>query len=158
MSKRGFWGGFWSLIVGLGVTFRASFRKNVTIQYPHVPVPVSPIYRGPVRLISEEVGGDHKCIGCLACQRICPTHAIPILTTKKNEENKNVPVDFVIDDALCCFCSLCVEVCPTIALEHSRIGDLAVEYQALLRREIMHDGTITSDNFPTSTGRSGGKA
>ncbi len=154
MSKRGFWRGFGSLLTGLGVTFKRMFGKNATIQYPHVPVPVSPMYRGPVRLIAEEVASEHKCIGCLACQRICPTHAIPILTVAKNEQNKNYPVDFVIDDALCCFCGLCVDVCPTVALEHSRIGDMAVEYQALLRREIMHDGAITSDNFPTSTGKS----
>jgi len=158
MSNRGFFAGLGSLLTGLGVTFRAMFRKNVTIQYPHVPVPVSPIYRGPVRLISEQVAGDHKCIGCLACQRICPTHAIPVLTTKKNEENKNVPVDFVIDDALCCFCGLCVEVCPTVALEHFRIGDMAAQAQSLLRRDIMKDGVITSDNFPTNVGKSGGTA
>lgn len=157
MSQRGFFRGFGSLLIGLGVTFKRMFGKNATIQYPHVPVPVSPMYRGPVRLIAEEVASEHKCIGCLACQRICPTHAIPVLTVAKNEQNKNYPVDFVIDDALCCFCGLCVDVCPTEALEHTRIGDMAATSQSLLRREILHDGTVTSDNFPTRTGKKEGK-
>lgn len=154
MSNRNFFTGLWSLLIGLGVTFRSMFRRKVTIRYPHEPVPVSPIYRGPVRLIAEDVAADHLCIGCLACQRICPTNAIPILTVAKNEQNKNYPVDFVIDDALCCFCGLCVDVCPTVALEHTRIGDLAATSASLLRREILHDGSVTTDNFPTNTGKS----
>jgi len=153
MSKRTFWSGATSLLTGLGVTFKAMFRKKVTIQYPHEPVPVSENYRGPVRLIAEEVESEHKCIGCLACQRICPTHAIPVLTVAKNEQNKNYPVDFVIDDALCCYCGLCVDVCPTVALEHSRIGDMAATSQSLLRREILKDAKVTSENFPTRVGK-----
>ncbi|MCB1061019.1 MAG: NADH-quinone oxidoreductase subunit I [Calditrichaeota bacterium] len=153
MAKRGFWTGFGSLLTGLGVTFKSMFRKKVTIKYPHEPVPVSPIYRGPVHLIAEDIGSEHKCIGCLACQRICPTHAIPVLTVAKNEQNKNYPVEFVIDDALCCFCGLCVEACPTAALEHTQIGDMASPVQALLRREILQDGNVTSENFPTRKGK-----
>ncbi|MCL4306510.1 NADH-quinone oxidoreductase subunit I [bacterium] len=156
--ERGFFPGLVSLLSGLGVTFRSIFRRRVTIQYPHEPVPVSPRYRGPVRLISDDVAAEHKCIGCLACQRICPTHAIPVLTTRKNEQNKNEPVDFVIDDALCCYCGLCVDVCPTEALEHTRIGDMAAYSPSLLRREILKDNVITSDNFPTRKGKTGGKA
>ena len=129
------------------------FRHKVTIQYPHEPVPVSGNYRGPVRLIAEEINSEHKCIGCLACQRICPTHAIPVLTVAKNDQNKNYPVDFVIDDALCCFCGLCVDVCPTEALEHTRIGDMAATTQSLLRREILKDAHVTSENFPTNVGK-----
>ena len=157
MAPRNIYTGFASLLTGLGVTFKSMFRRKVTIKYPHEPVPVSPVYRGPVRLIAEEVASEHKCIGCLACQRICPTHAIPVLTVAKNEQNKKYPVDFVIDDALCCFCGLCVDVCPTEALEHSRIGDLAATAQSLLRREILHDGSVTSDNFPTRKGKKGEK-
>jgi len=133
------------------------FRKKVTIMYPHEPVPVSPIYRGPVRLIAEDVATEHKCIGCLACQRICPTNAIPVLTVAKNDQNKNYPVDFVIDDALCCFCGLCVDVCPTEALEHSLIGDMTVLTKSLLRREILQDGEVTSENFPTRRGKTEAK-
>lgn len=153
MAKRNIFSGFNSLLTGLGVTFRSMFRKKATIKYPHEPVPVSPMYRGPVRLIAEEVGSEHKCIGCLACQRICPTNAIPVLTVAKNELNKNYPVDFVIDDALCCYCGLCVDVCPTEALEHTRIGDMTAMTPSLLRREILQDGSISSENFPTRRGK-----
>jgi NADH-quinone oxidoreductase subunit I len=144
------WKSIMSLASGLGLTFRTMFRKSVTIQYPHVPVPVAPGYRGPVRLVTEGEPETHKCVGCLACQRICPTNAIPILSLTKNELNKNVPVDFVIDDALCCFCGLCVEVCPTEALEHSAVSDWAVPNAKTLRRTIMKDQQLTGDNDPVA--------
>jgi NADH-quinone oxidoreductase subunit I len=148
MSERSLWKSIRSLANGLGVTFRTMFKKTVTIQYPHEQVPVSLNYRGPVRLVTEGEPAAHKCVACLACQRICPTKAIPILTVTKNELNKNVPVDFVIDDALCCYCGLCVEVCPTEALEHTRVADTAVPLQATLRRTILKDQRLMDDNDP----------
>ncbi len=147
MKERGFIGAAWSLIAGLGVTLKTLFRPTVTIQYPHVPIPVQPAFRGPVVLIQDEQG-QHKCVACLACQKICPTNAIPVLTVTKNEQNKNVPVDFVIDDALCCYCGLCVEVCPTTALEHSSASDVVTGDRSLLRRTILKNQLLTPDNDP----------
>jgi NADH-quinone oxidoreductase subunit I len=149
MKQRSSWAAAWSLISGLGVTFKTLFRPSVTIQYPHKPVPVQPAFRGPVVLIADELG-QHKCVGCLACQKICPTNAIPVLTLTKNEQNKNVPVDFVIDDALCCYCGLCVEVCPTEALEHSPIADTVSGERSFLRRTILKDQLLTPDNDPVT--------
>jgi NADH-quinone oxidoreductase subunit I len=149
MSQRGFFEGAWSLIAGLGVTIKTLFRPTVTIPYPRQPIPVSPVFRGPVRLIEDEAG-QHKCVACLACQRICPTNAIPVLTVTKNEQNKNVPVEFVIDDALCCYCGLCVEVCPTQALEHSHASDVVSGDRSLLRRTILKDLQLTPDNNPVA--------
>jgi NADH-quinone oxidoreductase subunit I len=150
MSKpRGFFTSAWSLLSGLGITFRSIFRPTVTVSYPHVQIPVSPVFRGPVRLIPDEQG-EHKCVACLACQKICPTNAIPVLTVAKNEQNKNVPVDFVIDDALCCYCGLCVEVCPTVALEHSHISDMVSTQSGTLKRTILRDKQMTADNDPVS--------
>jgi len=148
-EQRSIFAAAWSLIAGLGVTIRTLFRPTVTIRYPKNPVPVSPIYRGPVRLITDEEG-KHKCVACLACQRICPTGAIPVLTVTKNEQNKNVPVDFVFDDALCCYCGLCVEVCPTAALEHSQASDVASGNRSVLRRTVLKDLELTPDNDPIS--------
>jgi NADH-quinone oxidoreductase subunit I len=153
MAQRSVFAAAWSLIAGLGVTFKTLFRPTVTIQYPHKPIPISPIFRGPVQLIADEEG-KHKCVACLACQRICPTSAIPVLTVTKNEQNKNVPVDFVIDDALCCYCGLCVEVCPTEALEHSQASDVATGSRPILRRTILKEQILTPDNDPVRLRRS----
>ncbi|MCC6477038.1 NADH-quinone oxidoreductase subunit I [bacterium] len=146
-EKRGFFKGVWSLISGLGFTFKTIFRPTVTVRYPKEKVPVAPAFRGPVRLITDETE-QHKCVACLACQRICPTNAIPVLSVAKNELNKNVPVDFVIDDALCCYCGLCVEVCPTEALEHSKVNDAVTSNPVNLRRMILQNQLITEDNDP----------
>ena len=156
MPKQMWWQSIWSLITGLGVTFRTLFRPTVTIKYPRDPVPIAPAFRGPVRLIEDE-NGQHKCVACLACQRICPTNAIPVLTVTKNEQNKNVPVDFVIDDALCCYCGLCVEVCPTEALEHSKASDVASGNRALLRRTILKEMVVTPENNPVQLHHQQGK-
>ncbi len=147
MKQRSMFAAAWSLITGLGVTFKTLFRPTVTIQYPHTPVPVQPAFRGPVVLVHDEQG-QHKCVGCLACQKICPTNAIPVLTLTKNEQNKNVPVDFVIDDGLCCYCGLCVEVCPTEALEHSTASDAVSGDRSVLRRTILKDQLLTPENDP----------
>lgn len=124
------------------------FRRAVTVQYPHVEIPVPPRYRGPVRLVIDEETGDHRCIACLSCQKVCPALAIPVLTPYKDENNKSRPAEFVIDDALCCFCGLCVDQCPKDALEHSPIGDLSVSDRGSLRRTIIRDKKLTEDNNP----------
>ncbi len=147
MPQRSVFAAAWSLVAGLGVTVKTLFRPSVTIKYPHKPVPVSPVFRGPVHLIVDEQG-QHKCVACLACQKICPTGAIPVLTVAKNEQNKNVPVDFVFDDALCCYCGLCVEVCPTEALEHSQASDVATGTRPVLRRTILKNQALTPENDP----------
>ncbi len=148
MSNR-FFPGIASLLSGLGVTFRTMFRKTVTVRYPHEEVPMAPAFRGPVRLITDE-SDAHKCVACLACQRTCPTNAIPVLTLTKNEQNKSVPVDFVIDDALCCYCGLCVDVCPTVALEHSKVSDTAVHQPSSLKRTILRAQQIQPENDPVA--------
>ena len=46
-----------------------------------------------------------KCIGCDACEKICPVHAIHL-------ENKKS----VIDTTVCIGCASCLAVCPTMAM------------------------------------------
>lgn len=148
MTERHFFKAAWSLITGLAVTFKFMFRRRVTIQYPHETVPVTPAFRGSVYLIKDDAG-NHKCVGCLACQKICPTKAIPVLDIVKNETNKTVPQTFVFDDALCCYCGLCVEVCPTEALAHADVADSATGNKYSLLRTIVRDRQLTDHNNVT---------
>ncbi len=68
------------------------------------PVPVPKDFRG-------KLGYDvDKCVGCAACERVCPTRAIEMV----GEVPKRKIVHFV---TRCCFCGQCVDVCPVKCLE-----------------------------------------
>ena len=55
-----------------------------------------------------------KCIGCGACERVCPAHAIEMV-------GEPGPGRKVVHYAgRCCFCGQCVDVCPVKCLEMSK--------------------------------------
>jgi NADH-quinone oxidoreductase subunit I len=75
-------------------------------QYPELPVPVQPRYRGFHRFDLT------TCIGCDRCVRACPVDCIYI-EKEKNPVGKGLRVNsFVIDYTKCMFCALCVDPCP----------------------------------------------
>jgi len=56
-----------------------------------------------------------KCIGCLRCERECPTRCISMVPGPKERKGKPIPIpDF--DYSICIGCSSCAEVCPTKCL------------------------------------------
>jgi NADH-quinone oxidoreductase subunit I len=84
----------------LGGTFTDQF------QYPELPVPVKPRYRGFHRFDLT------TCIGCDKCARACPVDCIYIEKIK-NPVGKGFRVNgFKIDYTKCMFCALCVDPCP----------------------------------------------
>jgi NADH-quinone oxidoreductase subunit I len=86
--------------LGLGGTFTDQF------QYPELPVPVKPRYRGFHRFDLT------TCIGCDKCARACPVDCIYIEKIK-NPVGKGFRVNgFKIDYTKCMFCALCVDPCP----------------------------------------------
>lgn len=79
-------------------------------------------YRGTIGLTIDRRTGKENCIGCLACERICPDHCIHIETIDDKHGHKGkYPVVFIIDNNLCSLCGLCVEACPVPALIHTEI-------------------------------------
>ncbi len=114
--------GFWSLLVGLRVTFEHLFKKPNTMQYPDETWDLPKGAKGRLFNIIED------CIGCLQCARACPVDCIAIETAKagkeedlgetSNGQKKKLHVlRFDIDFAKCCFCALCVDPCPTECLK-----------------------------------------
>ena len=83
-------------------------RKTFTehFEYPELPVPVKPRYRGFHRFDLT------TCIGCDKCARACPVDCIYI-DKIKNPVGKGFRVNgFKIDYTKCMFCALCVDPCP----------------------------------------------
>lgn len=112
--------GGWSLIQGLGVTFKRLFQPIVTVQYPRKELTLSPAFRGHIELILFPETGTHKCIACGQCERTCPTGVIKVQGEKLQAKGSKVGTHYVIDFTKCSLCGLCVEVCPTKTLKFSR--------------------------------------
>ena len=83
---------------------RKAFTQH--FEYPELPVPVKPRYRGFHRFDLT------TCIGCDKCARACPVDCIYIEKIK-NPVGKGFRVNgFKIDYTKCMFCALCVDPCP----------------------------------------------
>jgi NADH-quinone oxidoreductase subunit I len=103
------------------------FRPVATVQYPAVIRPRAERYRASFALLHDEQG-DELCIGCLLCERICPSDVIAIKAAGKREspvtgKKRGYADDFVLDMSACIFCELCVQVCPTDAIVMTREQD-----------------------------------
>ena len=77
--------------------------------------------------MSQGEDGRLRCTACLACQKACPTNALPsIIGDDKKGREKRAQV-YVWDASRCLFCGLCVEACPFDAIrlsqEYSLVGE-----------------------------------
>ncbi len=98
------------LAKGLGITLRTMFKKRITEMYPEVKPTLPPRTRSSMAL---EVP---KCIACGLCVNACPNNVIT-LKSVKDENNKKVLSQYVMNTGRCLFCGLCTEACPTKALK-----------------------------------------
>ena len=114
-----------SLPTGMWVTLkhfgRSTFkRKQVTERYPHTRPELPKAYRSAIKLIHFPELDSHDCVGCKACERICPSACISVDGDKVEGIKKKRATHFEMDFALCSLCGLCIDVCPTTTLEYSR--------------------------------------
>lgn len=103
---------------------RSFLRPPTTVQFPDVIRPRAERYRASFALLHEE-NGDEACIGCLQCERICPSKVISIKGPAKKDspitgKKRSYADDFTLDLTACIFCELCVQVCPTDAIVMTR--------------------------------------
>ena len=122
--------GIASLLKGMQVTGKEFITPKITERYPedrdirHVPER----FRAILELIYDN-DGNHKCIACGTCERVCPNGTIKLETkmvdtpagTKKKKLDK-----YFYDLGSCTFCDLCVTNCPTDALRFSNDFEQAV--------------------------------
>lgn len=101
---------------GLATVFGHSFREPITKEYPQIVPAIAPHFRGRLALTVNPETGDHLCISCKQCERVCPDKCIEITSQKSAETGKLELIDFRIDHGLCMFCGLCTEVCPTTCI------------------------------------------
>ncbi len=110
---------------GLSTVGGHTFKEPITEQYPdHAPnLPAE--FRGRLALSVNPETGEHLCISCRQCERVCPDKCIEIVAHKSPETNKLELIDFKIDHGLCMFCGLCTEVCPTTCIINTNDFEMA---------------------------------
>jgi len=112
------WEGFYTVLVGMKITWRHLFVDKVTLHYPEEKWTLPPKSRMRLFMKYED------CIGCGQCARACPVDCIYIKTEKRPTtkpaiwaaDGTPIKLDthvFDIDMSLCCYCNLCTYPCPT---------------------------------------------
>jgi NADH-quinone oxidoreductase subunit I len=121
-------GYFTDSLKALRATMTNLLRRPTTVQFPAEKRVRAERYRSSFALLHDEQG-DELCIGCLQCERICPSEVIAIKAAGKKEspitgKKRGYADDFVLDLNACIFCELCVQVCPTDAIVMTRQPEL----------------------------------
>jgi NADH-quinone oxidoreductase chain I len=100
-------------------------RNPITKDFPDSMPHLAGHFRGRLALAVNPQSGDHLCISCLQCERVCPDKCIEITSHKSPETNKPELINFRIDHGLCMFCGLCTEVCPTSCIINTNDFEMA---------------------------------
>ncbi len=127
--------GAWSLLSGMAITFRYFFKKPVTVIYPKERIQMKR-FKGPITFVTSEKTGDHLCIACNACIKVCPSRCMSLVAKKSALDGKRVLTDFKVNYMLCSLCSLCIDVCPTDALMHD---DPRYDMVSLTQKDLVMD-------------------
>ncbi len=110
---------------GLSTVFMHTYREPTTKHYPDQAPLLAAQFRGRLALTVNPETGEHLCISCRQCERVCPDKCIEITAHKSPETNKLELIDFKIDHGLCMFCGLCTEVCPTMCIINTSDFEMA---------------------------------
>ena len=141
---------FVDTVRSLSASLRNVFRKPTTIEFPAVRRERPERFRASFALLHDEPG-DELCVGCKACERICPSEVITVEAEKRispvTEKKRSYASVFTLDANACIFCELCVQVCPTDAIVMTKVSaEPQYERQGLcldMDRLYEHERTMT---------------
>ena len=92
--------GLYEIRRGLGTVAMHAWRPPTTEVYPDIVPPLPAHFRGRLALTVSPETGEHLCISCRQCERVCPDKCIEITAHKSPETNKLELIDFKIDHGL----------------------------------------------------------
>lgn len=118
-------GSLYQVARGLSTVFKHTVRPPITKNFPDDMPDLPGHFRGRLALAVNPQSGEHLCISCLQCERVCPDKCIQITSHKSPETNKPELIEFKIDHGLCMFCGLCTEVCPTSCIINTNDFEMA---------------------------------
>jgi NADH-quinone oxidoreductase subunit I len=143
-----------TVIVGMIITFKHLFERNVTVQYPDVhPTDKSGHDKMPMNARNRLFLDIEDCNGCSGCARACPVQCIDLETVKvvpgddapelRSGGKRGLWVTrYNIDFAKCCFCALCLEPCPTGAIKMTP----EFEYSTDKRENLLYTFAVMPDD------------
>lgn len=117
--------GIYQVMRGLKTVAQHTLRPPTTKEYPDIMPELPGEFRGRLALTVNPETGEHLCISCRQCERVCPDKCIEITAHKSPETGKLELIDFRIDHGLCMFCGLCTEVCPTTCIINTNDFEMA---------------------------------
>ena len=124
--------GLYNIFLGLFTVGKNVGRDPITNNYPHTMPELYPATRHRLALNVNPDTGDHLCIACKQCERVCPDGCITVIPS---DEVKAKSSQFYLDHGLCMFCGLCTEVCPTDCI----INTVDFELSSETRLDLVYD-------------------
>ena len=111
------------ILKSLYLSLKQASRGTITVQYPKERITLPERARWAVAMKYDEAG-EHKCTGCLVCEKACPDYVIHILMTTGEDRSKQID-HWRYEIGACMMCGLCVEACPFDAIRMSHEYELA---------------------------------
>ena len=102
--------GLYNIFLGMFTVAKHTTRDPITGDYPNKMPELYARSRHRLALNVDPISGEHLCIACKQCERVCPDNCISVIP---HDNVKAKSSQFYIDHGLCMFCGLCTEVCPT---------------------------------------------
>ncbi len=124
--------GLYNISLGMFTVAKHVRRDPITEGYPHQMPELYPSSRHRLALNVNPDTGEHLCIACKQCERVCPDNCITVIP---NTDVKAKSSQFYLDHGLCMFCGLCTEVCPTNCI----INTVDFEMSSETREDLIYD-------------------
>jgi NADH-quinone oxidoreductase subunit I len=154
-------GAFVDILRGMSVTGTYFVLDKVTVEYPKEKLRTYPRFRGVQALLSDPATGDVKCVACMLCATICPSHCITIVG-EQTPGGRSRPATFDLDLSRCLFCGLCEEVCPEAAIVMTRHYELATfdksDFALTKERLVANQAYALKESYLEDDGRGLGAA
>lgn len=124
--------GLYNIFLGMFTVAKHTTRDPITNQYPDKMPDLYARSRHRLALNIDPDTGEHLCIACKQCERVCPDACISVIP---HDTVKAKSSQFYIDHGLCMFCGLCTEVCPTDCI----INTVDFEMSEETREDLVYD-------------------